>query len=73
MVMIRSGSADISSITVSDPSRKLERLTLTINRKIRGNEEHFKIIPDDSGNNSLLEILLPENKFRGNSITLKTE
>jgi chondroitin AC lyase len=73
MVMIRSAGEGISSITVSDPSRKQEKLMLTINRKITANEENFKTLPDGSGSNTILEIILPGEKYRGSSVTLKTE
>jgi chondroitin AC lyase len=71
MVMIRRENDKISSITVSDPTRKLSKLNISLNIKIDKSGDHFRTIPDNRTGTTKLEIDMPQEKFLGKSIVLK--
>jgi chondroitin AC lyase len=73
MVMIRHENEKISSITVSDPSRKLSILSLTINRKIEKSGDLYKTSWDNKTGTTRIDFKLPQDKYHGKSITLNIE
>ena len=73
MVMISHDNAKISSVTVSDPSRKLSKLSLTINRKIEKSEDLIKTYWNNNTETTRIEFKLPEDKYQGKSLTFNID
>lgn len=63
----------IQAITVSDPSRKLGKLHLSVNQKIISTDKNCQVYWDASKEQSHLEFVLPTNGYEGSSRTVKFE
>jgi len=70
MVMIRRENDKISSITVSDPTRKLSKLNISLNIKTDKSGDHFRTSPDKRTGTTKLELDMPQEKFLGKSIVI---
>jgi chondroitin AC lyase len=69
IVMIRYENGKISSISVSDPSRKLGKMHLTLSVKIEKNVENFSSEWDEQIKVSNISIKLPGDVYAGKSLT----
>ena len=65
MIMIKFKDANIQSITVSDPSRKLKTIELTINKNISTTNEKVTVKQQDK--TTILSIQLSESELAGKS------
>jgi chondroitin AC lyase len=61
---------DQDAITISDPTQKLEKVVLTINRKIDGTGGNFKADWDESKKLATLELVLPKAGMAGSSVII---
>ena len=70
MVMFKTAGNQISSITVADPSRMLQRINLTISGVYNIKKEGVICLPDQLKKETLLIIDLPQGPWTGSSVTL---
>jgi chondroitin AC lyase len=73
MAMLKMKGDRIGELTVSDPSRKLNRLCITVPGIYTDKGEHFVAYPESSGNATLILVDLPQDVFAGKSVTIKLE
>ncbi len=71
MVMIKSDGDMIKEITVSDPSRKLDKMHLTVNIPMDKSGENFKASWNESEKITELSIDLKQGHYAGKSVTIK--
>ncbi|MEN9884436.1 MAG: hypothetical protein RLZZ420_1653 [Bacteroidota bacterium] len=69
MVMLKAAGNRISSVTVSDPSRMLLRINLTISGVYNIKKEGVVCLPDATKNETLLIVDLPQGPWTGSSVT----
>lgn len=70
IIMIKQSDLRISQISVSDPSRKLDRLHLSVNRNISGKGDNYTIAWNQDKSVSEVSIDLPEDEYAGSSVTI---
>jgi chondroitin AC lyase len=70
MVMFKTAGNQISSVTVADPSRMLQRINLTISGVYNIKKEGVICLPDQLKKETLLIIDLPQGPWTGSSVTL---
>ncbi len=73
MVMTKLRNDRIYEMTVADPSRKLDKMMITLTGKYRCNEQHVLATPDTDGRSTILIIDLPKGVYSGKSITFPIE
>ena len=71
MVMLKMNGSIIEEITVSDPSRKLSRIVLTIPGNYSKTGDYYVAIPNRNQNSTLFFIDLPQGFYLGKSISIK--
>ena len=71
MAMLKMKGNRIEKLSVSDPSRKLSRLTLTFTGLYDSRGDHFFTIPNEDQNNTLVLIDLPQGVYAGMSVTVE--
>jgi chondroitin AC lyase len=70
IVMIKSDGKNIKTISVSDPTRKLGKIHLTVSAKLEGNGDIFKASWNEPGNVTEISIKLPQDVYAGKSVTI---
>lgn len=70
VILVKTDGRNISSVSVADPSRKLNRIHLTVNRKITATGDHFKANWDEAKGTSEITIDLPQSAYAGKSVTV---
>ena len=70
MAMIKMDGDDIKEITVSDPSRKLSRLVITIPGIYNSNEDNLMAFPNIDQKETMMLIDLPQGVYAGKSVTI---
>ena len=70
MAMIKMKGNRIERLSVSDPSRKLSRITVTVSGIYDSKGDGFFTIPDESKSNTLVLIDLPQGAYAGKSVTV---
>ena len=63
----------VEELTVSDPSRKLNRLIVIVSGIYESQGDHFITHPDMDKGSTLILVDLPQGVYAGKSITLKLE
>ena len=71
MVMLKMEENRINELTVSDPSRKLNRLLITISGVYNSEGDGFMAYPDENQNKTLLLVDLPQGVYSGKSVTVR--
>lgn len=71
MVMLKAAENKIKELTVSDPSRKLNRILVTISGVYNSADEGFMTYPDKTRNETLLVVDLPQDVYSGKSVTVR--
>jgi chondroitin AC lyase len=69
--MVKMKGKRIGELTVSDPSRKLSRMTLTVTGQYRSEGDNFFTVPNESQNSTLVLIDLPQGVYAGKSVTVE--
>jgi chondroitin AC lyase len=69
MVMLKTAGNRISSVTVADPSRMLQRINLTVSGVYNIKKDGVVCLPDAAKNETLLIIDLPQGPWTGSSVT----
>ena len=71
IVMIKTDGSAVKQISVADPSRKLRKIHLTINRKIEKTGDNVRVTWNASKGISEIAIDLPQTVYAGKSVTIK--
>jgi chondroitin AC lyase len=71
MVMLKMEENRIDKLTVSDPSRKLNRLLITISGVYNSKGDGFIAYPDKTQNKTILLVDLPQGVYAGESVNIK--
>ncbi|MEX2396918.1 MAG: polysaccharide lyase family 8 super-sandwich domain-containing protein, partial [Balneolales bacterium] len=71
MAMLKMQGNQIEELTISDPSRKLSRISVTVPGIYDASGENFVAIPNESQSNTLILIELPQDVYHGKSVTIK--
>jgi len=71
MVMLKLQGERIDKMTVSDPSRKLSRMKITVSNMYDAKGENFVTFPNSQQNNTLILIELPQDVYAGKSTVVK--
>jgi chondroitin AC lyase len=71
MAMLRMKGRRIVELSVSDPSRKLSRVMLSITGIYNSQENHCKTYPDKEQNTTQVIVDLPQGFYLGNSVSIK--
>jgi chondroitin AC lyase len=73
MAMFKMHGDRVEELTVSDPSRKLNRLIVTVSGIYESHGDHFMTLPDTEKGSTLILVDLPQGVYAGKSITLKLD
>jgi len=71
MAMLKMRNGEVLELSVSDPSRKLDRLLVTLSGNYNVNSDGVTSLGDPDGDGTLLIIDLPRGVYRGKSVTIK--
>lgn len=71
MAMLKMQGDKLKELTVADPSRKLNKVLLTVSGIYNAKGEGFAAIPNSKQNNTLLIVELPQGVYAGKSISIK--
>jgi len=71
MAMLKMKGNRIGELSVSDPSRKLSRMMITVPGIYNVSGDNFVAFPDNDHNNTLIIIDLPQGVFAGKSVTIR--
>ena len=71
MVMVKLQGERIYKMTVSDPSRKLSRMKITVSNLYDSKGENFVTLPSSEQNTTLILIDLPQDVYAGKSTVVK--
>ena len=69
--MIKMKGNKIEELSVSDPSRKLSRITMTVSGLYNSKGDSFINKPNNSKNNTLVLVDLPQGVYAGKSVTVE--
>jgi chondroitin AC lyase len=61
---------DKNAITIADPTQKLEKIVLRLDRKFKANGENFTATWDGSKKLTRLEVILPKGEMAGRSVII---
>jgi len=70
IVMIRTDAANIKSISVEDPTRKLAMINLSVSAKLEKQGKNFKASWNENKKASTISIDLPKTVYAGRSVTI---
>jgi len=70
MMMLKMKDDRVGELTVSDPSRKLTRVIVTLSGIYDKQGDHFFTVPDRDKGSTLILVYLPKGVYAGKSITL---
>ncbi len=71
MAMLKMNGNRIEELSVSDPSRKLTRVTLAVPGIYNSRGENYITLPSNNDNSTLIIVDLPTDVYVGSSITIK--
>jgi chondroitin AC lyase len=71
MAMVKMQGNRIKQLTVSDPSRKLNNLVLTVCGIYNGKGNNFVAYPNNSQNQTMIVVELPQGHYAGKSMTIE--
>jgi chondroitin AC lyase len=70
MAMLKMQGTRIEELTVSDPSRKLSRISVTVPGIYQAEGDNFAAYPDPDQNHTQILIDLPQDVYAGKSVTI---
>jgi len=70
MAMLKMQGNRIATLTLSDPSRKLNRIVVTVPDIYNVSGDNIVSYPNDNQNNTLIMVDLPQGVFAGKSVTI---
>jgi chondroitin AC lyase len=71
MVMLRMDGKQIQELSVSDPSRKLKKITLTVSGVYGATGDGFHVVPNRNQNLTDIVVDLPQGVYAGKSVTIE--
>ncbi len=71
VVMIKSDGTGVKEISVSDPSRKLGRMHLSVSGEVAFKGDNVKCYFDRNTNSTAISIALPQTVFAGSSVSVR--
>ena len=71
MVMLKLQGERIEKMTISDPSRNLSRMKITVSNRYNAKGENFVTFPNSEQNNTLILVDLPQGVYAGKSTVVK--
>jgi chondroitin AC lyase len=71
MAMLRMEGEQVKELTVSDPSRKLSRVMVTLSGNYDARTEHFFTLSDPDDDNTLIIVDLPQGVYAGKSVSIQ--
>jgi len=71
MVMLKLQGERIEKMTISDPSRKLSRMLITVSNIYDAKGKNFVTLSNSEKNNTLILIDLPQDVYAGKSTVVK--
>jgi chondroitin AC lyase len=71
MAMLKMNGNRIKELSVSDPSRKLTRVTLTVPGIYNTRGDNFITLPNNNENSTLIMVNLPTDVYAGSSTTIE--
>jgi chondroitin AC lyase len=71
MAMLRMHGEQVKELTLSDPSRKLSRLMVTLTGNYDARAEHFFTLSDSDEDNTMIIVDLPQGVYAGKSVTIQ--
>ncbi len=71
MIMLKMEADGIGELSVADPSRKLNKVMVTVSGVYETEGDHFVAYPDRNNQETLFVIDLPQGVYHGKSVTLK--
>jgi chondroitin AC lyase len=71
MAMLKMQGDKVQELTVSDPSRKLSRIIVTLAGKYNNKGDHFITVPATEQNNTMIIVDLPQDVYAGKSVTVR--
>ena len=73
MAMFKMQGDRVEELTVSDPSRKLNRIIVTVSGIYESRGDGFITHPDTGKGNTLILVDLPQGVYAGKSVTLRLD
>ena len=70
MAMLKMQGSRIEKLTLSDPSRKLSKMVITVPDIYNASGDNFIAYPNDNQHNTLIVVDLPQGVFAGKSVTI---
>jgi chondroitin AC lyase len=70
MAMLKMNGNRIQELSVSDPSRKLKSVTLSVPGIYNTRGDNFITLPDNTNNRTLIRVELPADVYAGRSYTI---
>lgn len=70
MVMVKTTGNNIEKIVVSDPTRKLKSLQLSVNKKIRATGDRWRTSWNEASKSTIIQVDLPGEGYAGQSVVL---
>ncbi len=71
MAMLKMNGNRIAELTVSDPSRMLTRMTITVPGIYNSGGDNYKTFPNLEENNTMILVDLPKDVYAGKSVTIE--
>ena len=71
MMMVELENSRIAKMTLADPSRKLNKMVVTISGKYEGQGDHFVTFPDQNPEHTLIIVDLPQGVYAGKSVEIE--
>ena len=71
MAMLKIQGNRIEELTISDPSRKLSRMIITVPDLYNVSGDNFVVFPNNNQNKTFIVVNLPQGVFAGKSVTIK--
>ncbi|GAA4450865.1 polysaccharide lyase 8 family protein [Nibrella saemangeumensis] len=73
MAMLKMQGGRLKELTVADPSRKLNRIMLSVTGTYKAKGDNYRTLVDEEHNSTLFIVDLPQRVYSGKSVHLKVE
>ncbi|KAB7728067.1 chondroitin lyase [Rudanella paleaurantiibacter] len=73
MAMLKLEGGRLKELTVADPSRKLNRIGISVTGIYTGKGDHYRTLVNEGQNSTLFIVDLPQNVYLGKSVHLKVQ
>ena len=70
MVMLKMQGGQLKQLTLADPSRKLNRMLVTVSGMYKAQSETFRTILDERRQRTLFIVDVPQGVYLGKSVTI---